>query len=99
MSYTLKITPTAFSDIQNGIDYYQSQQKGLGAKFADHVQTVLGKIETLPLSASIAYADIRYKKIYKFPYVILYVVKGSTVIILRIFNTHQNPSFEGSEEM
>jgi hypothetical protein len=33
MKRVLKITPQAASDIRNGIDYYNGQQKGLGKRF------------------------------------------------------------------
>jgi len=94
MVHTLKITPAAFSDIQNGIDYYQSQQKGLGDRFASSVQITLNKIASLPHSASTAYSDVRYKRILKFPYVILYIIDNLEVYILRVFNTYQKPTFE-----
>ena len=92
MSYTLKITPTAFSDIQTGIDYYQLQQKELSNRFAKQVEATFDKIAVHPHSASIAYAAVRYKRGNKFPYVILYIIEDPTVIILRVFNTYLNPT-------
>jgi len=89
MNYRIKITPTASYDLQQGIDYYKSKQRGLGRSFSDKVNDTLGKIKATPLAASIAYSDVRYKVIGNFPYVILYKIEGDYIHILRFFNTYQ----------
>jgi hypothetical protein len=33
MPYKIKITPTAFNDLQKAIEYYNGEQKGLGKNF------------------------------------------------------------------
>ena len=33
MPYKIKITPTAFNDLQKAIEYYNEEQKGLGKRF------------------------------------------------------------------
>ena len=91
MHYRIKITPVALSDLQRGINYYQEQQPGLGKRFASIIEKALDKIQLMPLSSSIAYDDIRYKVIDKFPYVILYKVDANAISILRVFNTHMQP--------
>lgn len=89
MKYRLKLTPAAYSDIRKGFDYYNSQQKGLGQRFASVIKDTLANIKKMPFSASVAYDDIRYKVIDKFPYVILYTIQGNFVSVLRVFNTYQ----------
>lgn len=92
MGYKIKITPTAFSGLQKGIDFYQHQQQGLGKRFSEVIEATLDRIKSMPLSASIAYGDVRYKLVEKFPYVLLYNIDGPTIVILRI-NTHQQPEY------
>lgn len=50
MPYTIKLTPTAFNDLQKGIDYYDAQQKGLGKKFKLSIESMFSQIKELPLS-------------------------------------------------
>ena len=38
MKYKIVIQPEVFDDIQEGIDWYNSRQKGLGKRFFDAVQ-------------------------------------------------------------
>ena len=93
MLYHIKITPTALNDLQQGIDYYQLQQKGLGKRFSNVIETTLEKIKLMPHAASIAYNDVRYKIVDKFSYVVLYKIHNDDILILRIFNTYQQFNF------
>ena len=43
MPYKIKITPTAFKDLQKVIEYYNGEQKGLGRKFYSSVKAMFLK--------------------------------------------------------
>ena len=94
MKYRLTIAPEALDDMQNGIEYYNNQQKGLGKRFATVVKKTIANIKKMPLSASIAFNDTRYKVVAKFPYVIFYRITGNVILVSRVFNTHQQPVYE-----
>ncbi len=89
MPRKIKIYSLAIKDVENGIDYYQLQQNGLGKKFEKQVNDTFKKIQKFPLAASIAYENVRYHVLDRFPYIILYQVDDKYIYILRIFNTHQ----------
>jgi len=92
MAYKIKITPSAFNDLQNSIDYYNKQQKGLGKKFNTTIQTTFTQLKKVPASGSFMYDTVRYRVIKKFPYIILYeLTDHNTIAVYRIFNTSQNP--------
>ena len=92
MAYTIKITPTAFNDLQNSIDYYNKQQKGLGKKFNTAIQNAFTQLKRVPASGSFMYDNVRYRVISKFPYIILYELTAhDTIAVYRVFNTSQNP--------
>jgi toxin ParE2 len=93
MSTRIKIYSLALRDIEKGIAYYQTQQKGLGKRFERQVHTTFKKIQRFPFSASFIYENVRYKVIEQFPYVILYEFDADYIHILRIFNTHQEPLY------
>ena len=93
MKYVLITSNEALSDIEKGADYYNEQQKGLGKRFASVVKNTLANIRKMPLAASIAYEDTRYKVVAKFPYIILYRIRGNTIFIARVFNTYQQPVY------
>jgi plasmid stabilization system protein ParE len=95
MAYTIKISPTAFDDLQKGIDYYNEQQKGLGKKFKSAIQTKFSEIKKVPTSGSFMYDTVRYRVLKQFPYIILYeLADNGTIAIYRIFNTSQKSYWE-----
>lgn len=89
MLLKLKITPTALLDLQDGIIYYDTQQKGLGRKFESSVNTTLKKIKEYPYAASLSNEIVRYKAIKNYPYIILYEV-NSAINVLRIVSIHRH---------
>lgn len=72
MNCTVKISPTAFNDLQKGIDYYNSMQKGLGKKFNSAVKSIFAELKKTPASGSFMYDNVRYPVLKQFPYIILY---------------------------
>lgn len=91
MQYKIKITPTAFNDLQKAIEYYNSEQKGLGKKFNASTKIMLAQLIKVPASDSFMYDTVRYRVMNKYPYIILYELIENNINILRIFNTSQNP--------
>ena len=92
MPFKLKITPTAFNDLQDSIDYYNKQQKGLGKIFKAAVILTFNELKVIPTSGTFMYHSVRYKIIKKFPHIILYeLLEKDIIAIYRIFNTHQKP--------
>ncbi len=94
MGYVLKIMPKAIEDVRKGFDYYNGKQKGLGKRFASVVKNTFAQIKKMPFSASLTYGDTRYKVIAKFPYIVLYRIRGNIIFIARVFNTYQQPVYE-----
>jgi len=94
MALSLQVTPSAFADIQNAIDYYQDKQEYLAERFAEILDKTFAALMSMPLSASIIYEDVRYKRIQKFPFIVIYRVDvvSDVVQVLRIFNTYLDPS-------
>jgi hypothetical protein len=61
MPYKIKITPTAFNDLQKAIEYYNGEQKGLGKKFRTTVKTMFAQLIKIPASGSFIYDTVRYR--------------------------------------
>jgi plasmid stabilization system protein ParE len=93
MPYSIFITPNAARDLQAAIDYYNEQADDLGYRFADLIEKYLERISNNPTASSERYKNIRCKPMSMFPYLIMFTVEEleSLVIILRIFNTYQEP--------
>jgi hypothetical protein len=92
MLWSVNITAEAKLDIQEGIHWYNSKQKGLGKRFHKEVKNCITRIEKNPFYA-IKYNQMRCMPIPKFPYLIHFIIEESdkTVIILGILHTGLNP--------
>jgi hypothetical protein len=92
MSFAIVLSPEAEEDIDYGFDYYNKLSDGLGFEFTDTIDRYLKKISEWPTASSIRYDNVRVKPIDTFPYTIHFIIADpSTVYILRIFNTWQQP--------
>ncbi len=92
MTYKIKISSTAFSDIQSAINYYNKVQTGLGKKFKLAIGIVFNQLKNIPASGSFLYENIRYRVVKKFPFIIVYeIIEEKYIYIYRIFNANRNP--------
>ena len=93
MKYTICITPTAADDIDAAIEYYNSLATDLGYRFADVINDYFEKIARSPTASAVRYKTIRCKPVTRFPFLITFTIDdiNSTVNILRVFNTYQEP--------
>ncbi len=92
MPHPVVLSEAATLDIDKAFDYYNSRSYGLGFEFTDLLDSYFKKIGRLPTASAIRYDNIRVKPIDTFPYTIHFTIDDdNTVIILRVFNTNQEP--------
>lgn len=90
MPYKIKITPTAFKDLQKAIEYYNGEQKGLGRKFYSSVKAMFSKLTKVPASGSFLYDSVRFRVMHNFPHIIIYELQENKILVYRIFHTSQS---------
>ena len=92
-NYTVNLTIAAIEDVQGAMDYYNSCATGLGFRFTDEVNSSLQAIANMPKAYGYKYKNIRGKLLYKFPFLIFFIIDeiNFTVKVLRIFHTSQKP--------
>jgi hypothetical protein len=92
MSHLIVLSADAILDIDTAVEYYNSRSYGLGFEFADTLDNYFKKISQLPTASAIRYDSIRVKPVDTFPYTIHFTIaENNSVVILRVFNTNQNP--------
>ncbi len=67
MSATLHIFKTALDDLQNALDWYESQSNGLESRFSKAVNERLSFIADYPEASSIRVEGFRGAQLKKFP--------------------------------
>ncbi|HKL35829.1 MAG TPA: type II toxin-antitoxin system RelE/ParE family toxin [Salegentibacter sp.] len=91
MGFSLKIDTSAFNDLQNAIEWYEAKQLGLGKRFLVDFESTLNRIQRNPYIFKLE-NSYRNALLDVFPYLIIYELNSNEIIILGVFNTHQNPT-------
>lgn len=93
MAYTIFIEPEAIDDIQEGIDWYNEQQPGLGRKFHEEVKAAFERLQETPFF-QVRYDNVRCLSLHKFPYMVHFTLDETQqmVIVRAVFNTSIDPN-------
>lgn len=92
MSHPVVLSAEAIADIDTAFQYYNSRSYGLGFEFTGTLDAYFDKISRLPTASAIRYDNIRVKPVDTFPYTIHFTIEpDASIIILRVFNTYQEP--------
>ncbi len=93
MRLSVEFRPQAEAELYEAFDWYEEQELGLGVRFRKAVEERIASIETRPLSFPII-ENTRYRNalLDRFPFVIIVVREGSTLVIASVFHTSRNPA-------
>ena len=94
LNYKLKIDIEAFKDIQETIEWYELQLKGLGQRYKNQTKKQINSLKKNPYLFDIKYNEIRCRKIEKFPFLIHYYIDDSlkTITVFAVFHTSRSPA-------
>ena len=90
-TYEFFIKEGAKEDISNAFFWYENKQRGLGERFINVLDDCFSAIGKNPWLFAKKYGEMRQAIIKKFPYVVLYEIEDSLIIVYSVFNTNQNP--------
>ncbi len=91
MIYELVVQEEASLEILEAYIYYENTQKGLGEKFMKQLDKYFRRIKSNPKHFQIK-KKYREAFVQKFPYLIIFDIIDYKIIVLSVFNTHQNPT-------
>lgn len=94
--YEIIIRKKAYAEAQQAFDYYEEKQAGLGKKFLDVLAEQLILLSKRPELYSYIFGDkqqnFRDVKLKGFPYVVIFSIHGSKVVVYKVHNTYSKPS-------
>ena len=92
MAFKIKIEPEAYQDIQEGIDWFNEQEAGLGRRFHEEVKSTFKKLKVNPFY-QVRYDEVRCLPLKKFPYMLHFTIneQEGLIIIRAVFNTSRDP--------
>lgn len=91
MGFSLKINSSAQLDLKSAIDWYEAKQVGLGKRLLNDFEKALSRIQSNPYIFQLE-NNYRNALLDIFPYLVIFEIDHQEIIILAIFNTHQNPT-------
>lgn len=92
MTFKLIIKEEAQLEIIEAFLYYEGKQNGLGDLFLDHLNSYFKWIRNYPFHFSKKREPFRETVVKRFPYIIIYEVLESEVIVYSVFNSWQDPA-------
>jgi plasmid stabilization system protein ParE len=91
MKYELIIKEEASLEIIESYLFYESKSIGLGERFLNNIDLYFDRIQNSPEHYQIKRKPYREAFIKKFPFVIVYEVLESEVIVYAVFHSSRNP--------
>ena len=83
----------AKEELDESIEYYEIEVKGLGRKLREEIKRALRIIKEMPQIGSFESEDIRRYILHKFPYKILYSIEENYIYVLAIAHMHREPRY------
>jgi toxin ParE1/3/4 len=92
MPYNYQLSEEAESDVEEGYKWYESKRGGLGEEFLSSLDQAEEAIVNNPKTYRIRYKKkVRSFIVNRFPFMILYIVKGKNIDVISVFDTNQHP--------
>lgn len=88
-----KFLPLAVEDLFDAIDYYESQQEGLGSYFSNEVFKAVDRIVEHPDSWTRISEACRRCIVNKFPYELIYRAEYEHIVVVAVASQHRHPDF------
>ncbi len=91
MKFSLTIHKVAFEELKDAAEYYEALQKGLSIRLIDDWDATLEAIIKTPLGFQKKFKEFRCIQLVRFPYIIVYKVEITTIVVYRFINARKKP--------
>lgn len=90
---TLVILGQAEEEFAESVNYYESKESGLGARFRDEVVEAVDRILRNPELPRLRPKGYRRLNLRAFPHYVAYAIREQTIWIVAIAHGHRRPEF------
>ncbi|MEW6381255.1 MAG: type II toxin-antitoxin system RelE/ParE family toxin [bacterium] len=81
----------AQAELIEAVGYYNAQKEGLGFEFAEEVKETIERIIQYPEAWSLISQRTRRCRTKRFPYGIIYQIRGNTILVIAVMHLHREP--------
>jgi plasmid stabilization system protein ParE len=85
--------PEARRDLREAADFYDLERLGLGAEFLDAVEQAMRRVIEYPEASRIVLGRVRKCAISRFPYAVVYSVRGGGVYVSAVAHNSRRPFY------
>ena len=90
--------PRAIQMQKDAFDWYQQQKEVLGELFLKELDTVYRKVQNFPTAYGKKDRNFRQAMLKKFPYVVVFKIIKTTIVVYAVFHTSRNPRHKNREK-
>jgi len=90
---TFSFHPRAEQELDKAVRYYEDQCSGLGLEFAEEVYAAIARIIAYPKAYTRLSKHTRRCLVHRFPFGIIFQVKGSVLRIIAVSNLNRKPGY------
>jgi hypothetical protein len=91
MNSQLRFHRLVADDVRKAVRWYTDISDELGESFRDLLDAAFDDIERRPSNFSFAFDDVRFAKMKRFPYLVLFVLLDDEPFVLGVFHGSSNP--------
>ena len=88
----IKFLEEAKFELDEAIEYYESESPGLGSQFLQEVLNSLNRIANFPEAWHPLSINTRRCQTAKFPYGLVYAILENEILIISVSNLHRKPN-------
>lgn len=92
MQYKIELRSLAVIEILEAFDWYELQQTGLGLDFLNELDVFYNSLNRNPKTHSYFEKPVRQGMIKRFPYLVVYEIFDTTIVVYSVFMARQNPA-------
>lgn len=91
MTAEVRLRPEAEQDVAEAALWYEANEPGLGAQFADQVQATINTIAEQPNAFTTVHKSVRRALVRRFPFGVFYQIDKDGVIVIAILHGSRHP--------
>lgn len=81
----------ARADALEAFAFYERRRQGLGARFREHLDHAIARIQEDPARYPVVYRDLRRRLVERFPYAVYYREYSDVVFIVAVMHGRRSP--------
>ena len=93
MSRTFSFHPAARDEFRQAVAYYEDARAGLGAESSTELRVAIESVLAHPRSGFPAEAGTPRKLLARFPYSLIYLLKGSHLKVIAVMHHRRSPGY------